>query len=146
MALPALALGGIVSTVASLIDDLHTSDKERLDAEIELRKLGIEEAKIEAELVRGQQTINQTEAQHASLFVAGWRPAIGWIGALALAYQFVLYPFLTWGWAALQAAGALPADLTPPPILDADALWVILTGMLGLAGLRSVEKVKGLAR
>lgn len=146
MALPALAIGGIVSTVADLIDDLHTSDKERLDAEIELRKLGLEEAKIEAELVHGQQVINQAEAQHASLFVAGWRPAIGWIGAAALAYQFVLYPFLVWAWTAMQGAGWMPADLKPPPILDAEALWVILTGMLGLAGARTLEKIRGVAR
>lgn len=73
MPLPALALGGIVSTVAGLIDSLHTSDKERLEAEIELQKLGLEAAKLEAELIKGQQEINRTEAQHASLFVAGSR-------------------------------------------------------------------------
>ena len=146
MPLPALALGGIVSTVAGLIDSLHTSDKERLEAEIELEKLGLEAAKLEAELIKGQQEINRTEAQHASLFVAGWRPAIGWIGAAALGYQFLLYPMLTWAWAAMQGAGWIPASLQPPPILDAEALWVILTGMLGIAGMRTVEKFKGVAR
>lgn len=146
MPLPVLALGGIVSTVADLIDNLHTSDKERLDAEIELRKLGIEEARIEADLIQGQQAINQAEAQHASIFVAGWRPAIGWIGAASLAYQFLLYPLLTWGWSGLQAAGWVPQNLAPPPMLEADALWVILTGMLGIAGMRSFEKIKKVAR
>jgi len=146
MPLPVLALGGIVSTVADLIDNLHTSDKERLDAEIELRKLGIEEARIEADLIQGQQIINQAEAQHASIFVAGWRPAIGWIGAASLAYQFLLYPLLIWGWSGLQAAGWVPQNLAPPPMLEADALWVILTSMLGIAGMRSFEKVKRVAR
>lgn len=146
MPLPALVVGGIVDTIAKVIDDLHTSDKERLDAEIELRRIGIEEARIEAELIAGQQRINEAEAQHASLFVAGWRPAIGWIGAAALGYQFVLYPFMVWGWTAMQGAGWVPASLSPPPVLDADALWVILTGMLGIAGLRSWEKGKGVAR
>lgn len=146
MPLPALAVGGIVSTVAGLIDSLHTSDKERLDAEIELQKLGLESARIEADLVKGQHEINKTEAQHASIFVAGWRPAIGWIGAAALGYQFVIYPFMTWGWVSMQGAGWIPVNLAPPPVLDADALWVILTGMLGLAGMRSFEKAKGMAR
>lgn len=149
MPIPIAAIGGIagiVDAVGKIIDNVHTSDKERLDAEIELRKLGIEEARIEADLIQGQQAINQAEAQHASLLVAGWRPAIGWIGAASLGYQFLLYPLLTWGWRALQGAGWIPQELTPPPMLDADALWVILTGMLGIAGMRSFEKVKGVAR
>jgi hypothetical protein len=45
----------------------------------------------------------------------------------------------------MQAQGWIPRELTPPPVLDAEALWVIITGMLGIAGMRSVEKVKGVA-
>lgn len=141
-----LALGGIVQAVGQIADDLITTDKERLDAELELRRLGIEERKIEADLVRGQLDVNRAEAASSSLFVAGWRPAIGWIGATALGYQFLAYPLLVWAWALLQARGLVPAGLQPPPTLDTDALWVVLSGMLGIAGLRSVEKVKGVAR
>ena len=97
-------------------------------------------------LLRGQLEVNQAEATSGSLFVAGWRPAIGWIGAAALSYQFLLYPLLVWVWSLLQARGVVPGDLRPPPMLDTDALWVVLSGMLGIAGLRSVEKVKGVAR
>lgn len=129
----------IVAAVGGVIDDLHTSDKERLDAEIELRK-------IDAGLLQGQMDVNKVEAASSSLFVAGWRPAIGWIGAVALGYQFLLYPLLVWAWALLQARGLVPGNLQPPPMLDTDALWVVLSGMLGIAGLRSVEKVKGVAR
>lgn len=143
---PLLALGGIVQAVGQVADSLTTSDKERLDAEIELRKLGIEERKIDAGLVQGQLDVNRAEAASSSLFVAGWRPAIGWIGAVALGYQFMLYPLLIWAWTLLQARGVIPAGLQPPPMLDTDALWVVLSGMLGVAGLRSVEKVKGVAR
>lgn len=132
-------IGAIVAAVGGVIDDLHTSDKERLDAEIELRK-------IDAGLLQGQMEVNKVEAASSSLFVAGWRPAIGWIGAVALAYQFLLYPLLVWAWALLQARGLVPGNLQPPPMLDTDALWVVLSGMLGIAGLRSVEKVKGVAR
>lgn len=141
-----LALGGIVQAVGQLADDLITTDKERLDAELELRRLGLEERKVDADLVQGQLDVNRTEAASASLFVAGWRPAVGWIGAIALGYQFLIYPLLMWGWALLQARGVVPVGLQPPPMLDTDALWVVLSGMLGIAGLRSVEKVKGVAR
>lgn len=141
-----LALGGIVQAVGQIADDLITTDKERLEAELELRRLGLEERKVEADLVRGQLDINRAEAASSSLFVAGWRPAIGWVGAVALGYQFLFYPMLIWVWALLQARGAVPAGLQPPPMLDTDALWVVLSGMLGIAGLRSVEKVKGVAR
>lgn len=141
-----LALGGIVQAVGQLTDDLITTDKERLDAELELRRLGIEERKVEADLVRGQLEVNRTEAASSSLFVAGWRPAIGWIGAAALGYQFLAYPLLIWAWSLLQARGLVPAGLQPPPMLDTDALWVVLSGMLGIAGLRTAEKVRGVAR
>ena len=141
-----LALGGIVQAVGQIADDLITTDKERLDAELELRRLGIEERKIEADLVRGQLDVNRAEAASSSLFVAGWRPAIGWVGAVALGYQFLAYPLLVWAWALLQARGLVPAGLQPPPMLDTDALWVVLSGMLGIAGLRTAEKVKGVAR
>ena len=57
-----LALGGIVQAVGQIADDLITTDKERLDAELELRRLGIEERKIEADLVRGQLDVNRAEA------------------------------------------------------------------------------------
>lgn len=132
-------VSGIVEAVGGLIDSLHTSDKERLDAEIEL-------AKIDAGVVQGQLEVNKAEAQHASIFVAGWRPAIGWTGAAAMAYQFLMYPMLVWMWALLQAKGWVPTELQPPPMLETDALWVILSGMLGIAGMRSVEKVKGVAK
>lgn len=134
-----LAIGGIVEGVGKLADDLFTSDEERLRAEIDLKRLDVDVA-------LGQMAVNQAEAQNSSVFVAGWRPAIGWVGASAMAYQFLLYPMLVWGWSLMQAKGWVPADLKPPPMLDTEALWVILSGMLGIAGMRSVEKVKGVAR
>lgn len=141
-----LAFGGIIQAIGQVAGDLITTDKERLSAELELRRLGLEEDKLKADLVRGQLEVNRAEAASSSLFVAGWRPAIGWIGAAALGYQFLLYPLLVWAWSLLQARGVAPGNLQPPPMLDTDALWVVLSGMLGIAGLRSVEKVKGVAR
>lgn len=134
-----LGIGAIVTTVGKLADDLITTDKERLEAELEAYRA-------ETDRLSGQIEINKVEAQHSSIFVAGWRPASGWICVLALAYQFILYPLLVWGWSAMQAAGWIPGGLTPPPLLDVEALMVLITGMLGIAGARSFEKIKGVAR
>lgn len=141
-----IIIGGVLESIGKMADDLFTSDKERLDAQIEMQKLGIEAAKVEAGLVTAQIEVNKTEAQHSNIFVAGWRPAIGWIGAASMAYQFIMYPLLVWGWSLMQANGWVSLDLQPPPMLDTDALWVILSGMLGIAGARTFEKVKGVAR
>lgn len=132
-------IAGIVEAVGGVIGDLVTTDKERLAAQLEF-------SKVDAGLMQGQMEVNKVEAAHDSVFVAGWRPAIGWVGAAAMGYQFLLYPLLVWTWALLQAKGWVSSVLNPPPMLDTDALWVILSGMLGIAGMRSVEKVKGVAK
>ncbi len=132
-------VAGIIEAVGGVIGDLVTTDKERLTAELEL-------AKVDASLLTGQMEVNKAEAAHASVFVAGWRPACGWIGAAAMGYQFLVYPMLVWLWALMQARGWVSAELKPPPMLDTDALWVILTGMLGIAGAHTFEKVRGVAK
>lgn len=133
-----LGIGSVIESVGKVAGDLITTDKERMQLELEGRKLdqAIDLAQIE---------VNKVEAANSSVFVAGWRPAIGWIGAAAMAYQFLLYPMLLWGWTYLQGTGWIPKELTPPPVLDADQLWVILSGILGIAGMRSFEKTKGVA-
>ncbi len=130
------SIGSIISGVGKVADDLFTSDEERL-------KIALEEKKIDAALVGGQLEINKTEAQHKSVFVAGWRPFMGWVGGSAMCYQFLLYPVLTWGWKLFQANGWVPETLDPPPVLAADELWVVITGMLGIAGMRSFDKARG---
>ena len=132
-------IGGIIEAVGKIADDLITSDEERA-------QMALEGVKIEAELVKGKLSINEAEARHSSLFVAGWRPAIGWIGAGAMGYQFILYPFMVWIWTLAQSRAWIPASLEAPPMLDTDALWVILSGMLGIAGLRSAEKIKSVTQ
>lgn len=138
-----MIVGGIVEAVGKVADDLFTSDEERMKAQLEADKIGLEAAKVDADLIKGQQEINKVEAAHSSIFVAGWRPAIGWVGVVALAYQYVLYPLLLWVWAWLQAQGWVPDSMKAPPLLEAEALWVLLTGILGIAGARTFEKVRG---
>ncbi len=140
-----LTSGGLTA-IGNAADALFTSDEERLRAEIDVRKLGLEAMRIGQARDLAQIEVNKTEATHRSLFVAGWRPAIGWIGALALAYQFIIYPLMIWGWALAQSKGWLSIDLDPPPVLDFGALFSIIAGMLGIAGMRSYEKTKGLTK
>ena len=92
------------------------------------------------ELAKGQLEINKAEASHRSIFVAGWRPFVGWTCGVALCWHFVLAPFVIF--ASAYAGVALP-DL---PTFDMSSLLTVLMGMLGLGGLRSFEKVKGLTK
>lgn len=138
-------IGDIVAAVGQVADDLFTSDEERAKQDIEAMKVELDAAKVDADLIAGQQRINVEEAKSASLFVAGWRPAIGWTGVAALAYQFIVYPLLTWAWAWMQSLHWVPLTVAPPPILDTNALMVLLTGILGISTARTFEKVKGVS-
>lgn len=134
---------GIVGAVGQIVDDVWTSDEERLKADLQAMQIGLDAAKVDADLIKGQQDINREEAKHSSIFVAGWRPSLGWCGVAAIAYQYVLYPLLTWAWAWMQAQRWVPDGMRPPPLLDIEALMVLMTGILGLASARTFEKVRG---
>lgn len=90
------------------------------------------------QLVQGQLDINKIEAASPSVFVAGWRPFIGWTCGAAFAYKFVLAPAIAFG----LAAYGHPIDL---PVLDFTEMSTVLLGMLGIGGLRTLEKIKGVA-
>jgi hypothetical protein len=97
-------------------------------------------------LLQGQLEVNKVEAAHASLFVAGWRPFIGWVGGFSLLYAGVIYPLLSWVWGALVVMGYVPPDVVPPPYIDSALLGTIVTGMLGIGTMRTYEKKNGTAR
>ena len=84
------------------------------------------------QLIELQAEINKMEAQHRTIFVAGWRPFIGWVCGVALAYNFVLRDMLVWQMGAETA----------PPALQMEHLMTVLIGMLGLGGMRTFEKLK----
>lgn len=132
--------GDAIKSVGDTLDNLFTSDEERLELQVERakadREYNFKEAQLLAEQNIAQTKVNAVEAASGNLFQAGWRPAIGWVGALALAYQFVVHPLLLWG---LAVSGL---DVEPPPLVNTDALYPIITGMLGVAGLRSYDKLK----
>lgn len=88
---------------------------------------------------KAQTDVNAVEASNPNLFVAGWRPMIGWVCALALAYQYLVCPLGMW------IATSLHLAVTTPPKLD-DSLWQLMFGMLGMGGLRTFEKLKGVTK
>jgi len=137
MALPAalLAAGPIASGLFGLIDELFTSDDERMAA-----KLKVLELEKSGELA--QIAVNAQEAKHNSIFVAGWRPFIGWVCGLAFTWAFLMYPVFSF----FVVAIGLPVDLTLVPELDLAAMMPVLMGMLGLGAMRSWEKREGVAR
>jgi len=100
---------------------------------------------IEALLVQQplqQIAVNKQEAAHKSLFVAGGRPALIWIGALAIFYTHILYPFLRV--ILIIADPTFPVDQLPT--VDMGDIMPLILGLIGLGGLRTYEKLKGVAR
>jgi hypothetical protein len=89
-------------------------------------------------LALGQMEINKAEAS-TDLFRGGWRPATGWACVAGLVYQFLAQPLIPW------FAAVVGLSVPPLPAIDNDTLMVLLTGMLGLGGMRTFEKVKGAA-
>ena len=88
---------------------------------------------------QGQTKVNEAEAANANLFVSGWRPFIGWVCGAALLYIYILVPLVTAGFAA--AGHPLPKL----PALDGN-LWELMFGMLGMAGWRTMDKIRGVAK
>ena len=89
-------------------------------------------------LVQSQMDVNRAEAASPNAFTSGWRPAIGWVCGLALLFQYILRPVLMW-------FGVIAGHQWPPlPGID-DNLWQLMLGLLGLGGLRTFEKTKGVA-
>lgn len=125
----ALDIGG------KLIDRLWPDAAQAAAAKLELIKL---QQSGELAQIAGQLQINATEAASSSVFVGGWRPGIGWVCGAALAMQYIARPLLEW------AGIVLGHPLPTLPGIDAN-LWELLLGMLGLGGLRTYEKVKGVA-
>ena len=92
------------------------------------------------ELAKGQLEINKAEAQHKSIFVAGWRPFIGWTCGVALCWHFVLQPIV------MFLCAYIGFQIPELPEFDMGSLMTILGGLLGLGGLRTYEKQKGLTK
>lgn len=118
-----------VSAMGNVVDQLFTSDEERAQAAILMEKIRQKPQILQAE-------INRVEASHRSLFVAGWRPFIGWVCGLGFLWAFLLHPLFEWT-VALRGL-----DVVPPAIVT-DNMMELVLALLGLGTLRSVEKIAG---
>jgi hypothetical protein len=127
-------LQNLISPVANLLDKFIEDKDERARLAHDIATLA-ERQLHEANM--GQIEINKEEAKHRSLFVAGWRPFLGWGLSFAMIWHFVLAPVTMFAFA---YAGSPAPEL---PVFDMDSLLTVLLGMLGLGGLRTFEKIKG---
>ena len=130
----------LIPAVVSVIDKVLPDPQQAAEAKmraLELAQKG-ELAALDADvrMALGQMEVNRAEAQ-TDLFRGGWRPATGWCCVAGLAYQFLVQPLLPW------VATLFGAVVPPLPPIDNETLMVLLTGMLGLGGLRTFERVKG---
>lgn len=129
----------LVTTLLPLINkvlDLIPDQNAKAKAQAEMQSALLDMAAKQAEQ---QSKVNEIEAQHSSLFVAGWRPMIGWTCACAFAFIYVVGPLVVW-------IGSGMGYTITQPRFDADALLSLTLGMLGLGALRSFDKAKGTSK
>lgn len=129
----------LIPAIAQLLDKVLPDPQAAADAKIRMLELAQQGdlALLQAETQRaqGQIEVNKIEAQ-TDLFRGGWRPATGWCCVAGLSYQFILQPVLPW------IVALCGAQVPPLPAIDNETLLVLLTGMLGLGGLRTFEKTR----
>ena len=128
-----LNLTSLIAPVSGLLDKF-IEDKDKKNAiAFELSTMAEKHA---TELAKAQLEVNKTEAAHKNLFVAGWRPAVGWVCCLGMASNFLVIPVANF-------ALALSGSSVVVPLIDLSTMMPVLMGMLGLGALRTVEKTKG---
>jgi hypothetical protein len=128
---------GVVSAaegVANIIDQFVETDDEKRAADVIKAKLMMKPSLAQIEL-------NKIEARHRSIFVAGWRPFIGWVCGFALLWHFILFDLLTW-----VSMNYFPHVTALPELTGTETLVTVLLSLLGLGAMRSVEKLGGRAR
>lgn len=130
-------LTALIGPLAGLLDKFIEDKDEKNKLVHEIATMA-EKAAHESRLA--QLDVNKQEAMHRTVFVAGWRPFVGWVCGFALAYHFILSPLAIF---VLAYMGKTAPDL---PVFDMDTLLTVLLGMLGLGGLRTYEKHKGVSR
>ena len=122
--------GGIaepIKAIGNIIDDVYTSDEEKLDKKEAMARLALKPHMVQTE-------INKIEAQHRSVFVAGWRPFIGWVCGVGLCMSFIINPLIQWYTG--QKGAEMPLD----------AMLTLVTSLLGLGAMRTFEKMHGRAK
>ena len=124
---------GVVDRVLAFIPNPQEAARAKLEAEAKLIDIIAKENIAQTE-------VNKVEAGSASVFVSGWRPAIGWIGATCLAWFYVLQPATSYIIPLAWPEVVLPVPAQP------EAMFELILGMLGIGGMRTFEKVRGVTR
>lgn len=127
----------LIGPVTGLLDKFIEDKDQKNKLAFDLATMADQHAQ---ELAKGQLEINKAEASHRSIFVAGWRPFIGWTCGIALMAHFVLFPATDF------VTAYMGLEIPPMPAFDMDSLMTVLLGMLGLGGMRSFEKMKNLTK
>jgi hypothetical protein len=127
-------VGQAVDKILSLIPDPNA----RAKAEAEYQQAVLQATMQES---ADNREINKVEAAHTSVFVAGWRPFFGWMSAFCVLYAYLLRPLLMW-----IVMMYSPEHVARIPEVPMDHVWELIFGMLGIGGLRTIEKCKGKAR
>jgi hypothetical protein len=122
----------LIDKIVARIPDPAARERASLDMQAELLKAAVAES-------QSQNEVNKVEAAHQSLFVAGWRPFIGWMGGISLGYAFLLQPILSWFLAIFGVT-------TPLPEPNTETMMALVTAMLGVTAARSFDKWKGTSR
>ena len=130
-------LESLIAPVAGLLDKFIPDADERNRLAHEIATMSERHAH---ELAKGQIEVNKISAAHKSMFVAGWRPFVGWTCGVALAWHFVGQPLAVF---VIAIAGV---ETPPLPVFEMESLLTVLLGMLGLGSLRTYEKTKNVAR
>ena len=130
-------LGALIGPVTGLLDKF-IEDKDQKNALA--HEIATMSEKHAQELAMAQIEVNKAEAASGSVFKGGWRPFIGWVCGFAFAYHFILQPVLLFG------AAAAGVSLPSLPEFDMSQMMPVLLGMLGLGGLRTFEKHKGVTK
>jgi hypothetical protein len=129
------AVSALLDIGGKVLDRVLPDPAQQAAAKLELLKL---QQNGELAQLAGQMDINKLEATNPSIFVSGWRPAIGWICGAGFAVQFVVGPLAEWG-------SALYGHPVKFPQMDTGTMMPLLLGMLGLGGMRTAEKIQGVA-
>jgi hypothetical protein len=137
MSIPIPIISGIFAVIDKLIPDPEAKAKAKLDV-LKMEQEG-EFRKLDADLqvMLAQTRVNEEEAKSPDAFRGSWRPAVGWVCVVGMAWTYVASPLLGW----LSSAKGWPA----PPTIDTFDLLIMLGGMLGFGGMRSFERIKGRA-
>ncbi len=131
-------ISDLIKEVGSTVRELVPDADKRLELDVRLAELADQAAARETQLLQGQLEINKAEASHSNIFVAGWRPAMGWVGATALGWTWIIAPLLQWTTSLFGVETTIPA-------LDPNAMYPVILAMLGISASRTVEKLNGAA-